>query len=129
VATANIIELNRRIIINSYLYGQDQAGGNTRTLLSTYPVWAKVTNTSGSRLLDQMEITYSRAFEIIKRYEVSRSLNLNDEIIYENAVLSIAAIEKMEEGKRWWQRITAYATGQEVSGEVDVLCSWYQTEW
>jgi head-tail adaptor len=129
MAATNIIELDRRIIINQYLYGQDSAGGNIRTLLATYPVWAKITNTSGSRLLDQMQITYTKAYEIIKRHEVSRPLNLNDEIIYENNILSIAAIEKIEEGKRWWQRITAYATGQQISGEVDILCSWYQTDW
>jgi hypothetical protein len=92
-------------------------------------VWARVKRTSGSRTLDQMQITYNESFEIIKRYEQTRKLLLTDEIIYENALLSIAAIEKIEEGKRWWQRITAYSTGQEVGGIVDILCSWYQTDW
>lgn len=129
MATAQIIELNRRIVINQYMHGQDMAGGNIRTLLSSYPVWAKISQTSGSRILDQLQITYNKAFEIIKRYEMSRSINLNDEIIYENSVLSIGSIEKIEEGKRWWQRITAYSTGKEVSGEIDILCSWYETSW
>jgi hypothetical protein len=124
-----IRELNRRILINQYLYGQDQAGGNTRLLLSTYPAWAKITKTSGSRVLDNMQIIYTEAYEIIKRYERTRALNLNDEILYEGSVLSIAAVEEIEEGSKQWQKITAYSTGKTVSGEVDILCSWYSIQW
>jgi Phage head-tail joining protein. len=124
-------EMNRRIIINSYLFGQDTAGGNTKTLLVTYPAWARVTQTSGSRLLEERQITYQKAYEIIKRHVRQRPVEKdNDEIVYESAILSIANVEVVSEGNKIWEKITAYSTAQlAAGGELDILCEWYATEW
>jgi hypothetical protein len=125
----DISELNRKIIIDEYGFIQDSAGGNEKILIASHPRWAKVTKTSGSRSLDQAQITYSTAFEIYKRFEQKRpELNTN-EIHYGNYVLSIAFIQKVEEGKRWWEKITAYSTEQDTGGEVAILCNWYQIDW
>jgi len=124
-----IKEMNRRITINVYLFGQDQYGGNTKSLVGTYDVSAKVTQQSGSRALDQMQIAYNESYEIIKRYELSRPTKSNNEIVYKNSILSIANIELVEEGNTWWERITAYTTGNNVSESTDIFYNWDQVDW
>lgn len=129
MAYININEMNRRITINVYLFGQNEWGGNTKSLVDTYDVWAKVTQQSGSRSLDQMQIAYNESYEIIKRYEVSRPTKQNSEIIYENSILSIANVEEVQEGNKSWERITAYTTGNNVSESTDIFYNWEQVDW
>ena len=129
MAYININEMNRRITINVYLFGQDNYGGNTKSLIDTYDIWAKVTQQSGSRSLDQMQIAYNESYEIIKRYEVSRPTKQNSEIIYENSILSIANVEEVQEGNKSWERITAYTTGNNVSESTDIFYNWEQVDW
>jgi SPP1 family predicted phage head-tail adaptor len=129
MAYININEMNRRITINVYLFGQDNYGGNTKSLIDTYDVWAKVTQQSGSRTLDQMQIAYNESYEIIKRYELSRPTKKNSEIVYENSILSIANVEEMREGNKSWERITAYTTGNNVSESTDIFYNWEQVDW
>jgi SPP1 family predicted phage head-tail adaptor len=129
MAYININEMNRRITINVYLFGQDNYGGNTKSLIDTYDVWAKVTQQSGSRALDQMQVAYSESYEIIKRYEPNRITEKDNEIIYRNSILSIANIEPVQEGNTWWERITAYTTGNNVSESTDIFYNWEQVDW
>jgi SPP1 family predicted phage head-tail adaptor len=124
-----ISEMNRRITINSYLFGQNEWGGNIKTLVGTREAWAKVTRTSGSRTLDQMQIKYNETFEIIKRYDLSNPTEETNEILYADMVLSIGNIEQVKEGKTWFERIAAYSAGGNVSDSVEIFCNWNKVEW
>ncbi len=129
MAYISINEMNRRITINAYLFGQNEWGGVIKSLVNTYDVWAKVTQQSGSRSLDQMQIAYNQAYEIIKRYQISRPTKQDNEIVYENSILSIGSIEEVREGNKTWERITAYTTGNNVSESTDIFYNWEQVDW
>lgn len=113
-----IAEFNRRILIKKYAFAQDSSGGNIKGLLSSFNIWAKVEPQSVNRSLEQLQITYSEAYKITTRFEDSRALSSNDEIIYEDAVLNIHGIRQDSEGKKKFNVITAYSTGSTVSAVI-----------
>jgi len=110
-----ISELNRRITINTYLFGQNESGAPIKALNTTYQIWAKVEQKSGSRTLDNLGITYNEAYEVTVRYEGSRPLYKTNEIVYEDALLSIQSTNEISEGKKKWIKILAYSNGNNIS--------------
>lgn len=116
-----IATLNRRITINKYLFAQDASGGNLKALTDSYQVWASVEQKSGSRTLDNMQVQYKQAYKVIKRYEASRVLSHDDEIVYEDAILSIGAVIEKEEGRKRFNEIVAYSNGKTVSGSTEII--------
>lgn len=116
-----ISELNRKIVINKYLFGVDNSGGNIKALTDTYDVWASVEQRSGSRTLDNLQIQYKEVYKVVKRYEASRILSPDDEIVYETKILNIGAVIEKEEGRKKFNEITAFSNGKTTSSSSDVI--------
>ncbi len=115
MANQRISELDRRVTIRTFIEGQDEAGGNIKALLSSYNVWAKVENISGSRTLENLQLQYSEAYRVTKRYERTRVVPNNAEVLYENDLLTIGAIRLQNEGDKQFEIITAYTSSSNVS--------------
>lgn len=105
-----ISDLNRRIKVLKYSFGQDHAGGNIKTLLTSFDMWATVEPTNGNRSLDNLQITYLKSYRLTVRDEVSRPLYENDEIVYENNLFSIQSITRQKEGRSNYLKIDVYNT-------------------
>lgn len=103
-----IAAMNRRITIKQYTQAKDDMGGNTKTLATTFIVWASVEQQSGSRSMDELQVQYREVYKIIKRHEVSRPLSQDNEIVYEDKTLSIHRIKQDKEGRVDFDVITAY---------------------
>jgi len=115
-----ISELDRRITIKTYVFGQTESGGVIKALSNSYSVWANVKQKSGSRSLDNNQISYQEVYEIKTRHEASRLKNLTDEIVYEGSILSIHEIKEDSEGKKKYNLIEAYSTGSNISSSTDI---------
>jgi|GEM_PF-5538824 Phage head-tail joining protein. len=107
-----ISEFNRRIIINRYEFARDPAGGNIASPLSSWTIWAKVETSSGSKTLDNAQISYTKAFRIKVRTEKSRPLINTDEIVYLGSNLIIQSIIRENEGRENFLNIEAYTTNE-----------------
>lgn len=125
-----IAELNRKITFNQYGFSQNEYGDNVKALVNTFAIWAKVEPISNSRTLEQLQVTYGEAYKVTTRYEVSRPISSNNEIIYESKVLSIAGIREDTEGSKKYNVITAYSTGKSlVAEDTGTLAIWQVIEW
>lgn len=113
--------LNRKITINKYLFGQDENGGNIKALAETFIVWANVEQRSGSRTLDNLQIQYKEVYKVVKRYEASRILSPDDEIVYETKILNIGAVIEKEEGRKKFNEITAFSNGKTLSSDTGTI--------
>ena len=98
--------LNRPIIINKYVFTQDDSGGNVKTLSDSYTLMADVKPISNSYLLQQMQVKYGEGYTITVRFEPSRLLTPNDEIVYKNGIHKIQSIKNQEEAGRRFVIIT-----------------------
>lgn len=105
-----ISELNRRVTVNKYTFSQNADGGNDKDLDESYELWAKVELLNGNRAFEGLQITFREAYKITTRYEISRRINLDDEIIYEDQKLIIHSIKEDSEGNKKFNIITAYST-------------------
>lgn len=119
----SIAELNRRITVNTYIFGQDESGGNIKALQTSYPLWAKVQQQRNNRDLDNSQIEYKEAYEVTVRYELSRLFATTNEIVYDDRILNIQGIRKVEEGKRKFNVISTYTTGSLISCNDVVMCN------
>lgn len=110
-----INEFRNRIRINKYLFSQNAIGGNEKSLASHYDLWAKKEPMNGSRILSNLEITYSKAFKITTRYERSRPIIPIDEIFdyNDNLTYSIQSVTHIEEGKNSFNVMIAYTNDTE----------------
>jgi SPP1 family predicted phage head-tail adaptor len=118
----SINEFNRRIRVNKYISGQDDSGGNVKSLVEQFDIWAKLENMNGSKYLDNLQITYSKAFKITTRYESTRELISTDEIVYGGLTYSIQSLTQLEEGRKNFNVMIAYTTGTE-SNTGDIITS------
>lgn len=107
----NTSELNSMIRINKFLFGQDEFGGNIKSLTDYFYAWAKLEALSGSRLLDNLQINYTKAFKITTRYEASRPLIPTDEIVYDGFNYVIQSLTLLEEHRKNFNVIVAYTMG------------------
>jgi SPP1 family predicted phage head-tail adaptor len=107
-----ISEFNRRITINRYVFAQDPGGGNIASPLASWMIWAKVETSSGSKTLDNAQVSYTKAFRIKIRTEKSRPLMNTDEIIYLGNNLIIQSITREDEGRENFLNIEAYTTNE-----------------
>lgn len=87
-----IAQLNREITINKFIYGQDDSGGNIKMLDSSYNIMADVQQISNNYVLEQLQIKYGEGYRITLRYEPSRLLTPNDEIVYGGNIHKIQSI-------------------------------------
>lgn len=110
----------RRVTFNKYNYGVDQQGGNIKAISSTYTVWAKVTQTSYERSLNNGQLNNPNTFRITKRHEVSRPVSPDDEIIYDDRPMIINSIEIDNEGRKRFDIIIATKTASTTSATQDI---------
>lgn len=97
-----IAQLNREITINKFVFGQDDAGGNIKILVASFNVMASIEPISNSYILEQQQLKYGEGYRITVRYEPSRLLTPNDEIIYNFQIHKIQSItNQLEALKRF----------------------------
>lgn len=144
MATTSIAKLNRPVTVKKYVFGQDDAGGNIKALTSSYDMLADVEMISNTYYLEQLQLKYGEAYRIKLRYEPSRILTPNDEIIYANNIHKIQGIRNDNEAAKRFVIITTsignsqsntqtvttqkeyhyVATGGETDFQDDTLKSW-----
>jgi hypothetical protein len=97
---------------------QDDEGGNIKVLVSSYSLLAAIRMTSNTYVLEQLQMKYGEVFQVITRYEPSRTLTNNDEIVYGNQIFKIQSIALQDEAARRFNTITAsVANSSANSGE------------
>lgn len=109
-----IAQLNREITINKFIYGQDDSGGNIKMLDSSYNIMADVQQISNNYVLEQLQIKYGEGYRITLRYEPSRLLTQNDEIVYGGNIHKIQAIRTQEEALKRFVIVNT-STGNSIS--------------
>lgn len=95
-----ISNLNRPVTINKYIYGQDDSGGNIKMLDESYSLMADVQPINNNYVLEQLQIKYGEGYRITLRYEPSRLLNPNDEILYGGYIHKIQSVRIQEEAAK-----------------------------
>ncbi len=124
-----ISEFNRRVTVRKYSFAQDDAGGNIKTLASSYPIWAKVEPTAGNKTLDNEQVAYTKTFKVKVRWEQSRILDHTDEFLYNDNLLIIQSITKEAEGRTNFLNIDTYTTNEKMIVETFVAeWGWRQTK-
>ncbi len=118
-----ISELNRRITVNTFVFGADSSGGNIKALLTSYDLWAKIEQKRNNRELDNLQVAYKEAYDVTVRNELSRPFSDTNEIVYEERILSIQGIRRIEEGARRFNLISTYTTGSLISDNEIVMCN------
>lgn len=109
-----INEFRDRIRIDKYAFAQDSNGGNVKSIIEQYYLWAKVENMIGSRILSNLQITYSKAFKVTTRYEVNRPLFPIDEIgLDDGLTYTIQSVTQLEQGRRNFNVMIAYTNDSE----------------
>lgn len=112
---------NCRITIKKYIYGVDEFGGPIKQAVLIYAVWAEVRNLSGSRSIDNLQLTYDKTWRITKRHEVSRELQPDDEIVYDGNTLTIQEVHPDNEGRQAYDIITARSAPNTQSSEQPIV--------
>lgn len=106
-----IDELNTKVTIKHYTTTQDNSTGKTNSsLTASREKWAKVEQLNGSKVLDNAAVSYKEAFKITIRYEVSRPTLTNYHVNYKNKEMIIHSVVAQQEGKQWFEIITAFTT-------------------
>jgi head-tail adaptor len=119
-----ISDLNRKITVHKYTFGQDQAGGNTKTLLTSYEMWAKVEENSENRALDNLQVSYLSSWRVTLRHEATRPLYENDEIMYDSNLFSIHSITRKNEGRVNYLEVNVHSTETVTAGMITVSIGW-----
>ena len=107
---ATIGNMRSRVTILQYTQSQDSAGGNIKTLANVFSMWANVRQTGGNKSLDNLQISYSKTFEIKTRYEPAMLIKDSDEILLNTGKLLIQRVSVEDEGRACWLVINAYTT-------------------
>lgn len=116
-----IANLNRPITINKFVFGQDDRGGNIKLLVSSYALMANVEMISNSYVLESLQLKYGEGYRITVRFEPSRILTPNDEIVYNGNIHKIQSIRNQDEaGKRFVIVSTATGNTQSNAGDGSV---------
>jgi hypothetical protein len=106
-----ISELNTRITIKDYTTTQDNVTHKpVTTLTASWQKSAKVTQTNGSRVLDNAAISYKESYEIFVRYETTRPTLSKYHIAFNNKELVIHSSLPQKIGNISWEQITAFTT-------------------
>lgn len=101
-----IAQLNREVTINKYVFGQDDAGGNIKILVLSYSLMADIQQMNNNYILEQLQIKYGEGYRVTTRYEPSRLLTPNDEIVYAGRTHKIQGIRMQEEAMKRFNIIT-----------------------
>ncbi len=100
--------MNQRVTFNVYTLTSD-AGGQTRTLASTFTDWVNITQANSSRRLEQAGIVFSVGYKITKRHYNSQPIDpALTEIVYNGIVLSIQDVSPLNEGRQFYDEILCY---------------------
>lgn len=91
--------MNEQVIITTYTATKDAGAGVTETAASSYTTWAKVENRTGSTAINagQRQINYD--YKITVRYYSERPITTAQTATYQNQVLSINGIKRLNEGR------------------------------
>lgn len=109
-----IAQLNRPITVNKYLFAQDDGGGNVKILTLTYELLADIQPISNYYTLEQLQIKYGEGYRITVRYEPSRLLTTNDEIVYAGYTHKVQGVRTQEEAMKRFMILTT-AIGNSIS--------------
>lgn len=116
-----IASLNQPITINKFVFAQDDSGGNVKMLVSSYSLMANVEMIGNSYVLESLQLKYGEGYSVIVRFEPSRILTPNDEIVYAGSIHKIQSIRNQDEaGKRFVIINTATGNTQSNTGEGSV---------
>lgn len=126
----NTGKLNSLVTVNKYTFTQDASGGNEKALIDTYDLWSQLEPLNGSRILDNLGLTYTKAYKMTSRYELSRPMFNTNEVVYDGFVYVIQSVTQLEEGRRNFNVSIIYTTGTAASEEEPVgTCAWEEIEW
>jgi SPP1 family predicted phage head-tail adaptor len=91
-------ELNRKITLKSWTNTQDDAGGNIKTLSSSFSVWAKVEDRQGERTFSGGQEQFSYDYKITMRFRPVISQRMT--ITYDSKNLIIRSLSIKSEGNK-----------------------------
>jgi hypothetical protein len=106
-------EMNIQVTFKPYTLVAVLNGGTDKTPETPYSEWVKVEQISGSRRLENAQITFAKAFKITKRHFESRPIEPDlVEIDYNDLSLSVADVKAIKDGRNWYDEILCYSSNK-----------------
>lgn len=92
-------QFNRRILVKDYATGAiNEYGSVVSTEVTSWLMWAKVEQRSGSAMLAHGQQVWTYDTKITVRYQASRKIQSNMSVIYEGAKYKINNVAVEKEG-------------------------------
>lgn len=92
-------EMRNRITVKRYSYTQDDGGGTSAVLASSFSLWAKVDDRTGSAQVIEGRNAWAYNYKIEVRYDKLNPVLQGDVIEYDSKQIKILYIQKNQEGK------------------------------
>lgn len=106
-------EMNIVVTFTPYSLTAVVNGGTDKIAETPYDEWVKVEQISGSRRLENAQITFAKAFRVTKRHYDSRPIEPDlTEIVYNDLLLSVHDVKAINEGRNWYDEILCYSSNK-----------------
>ena len=101
MSCCQIGKMRHRVVVQSFIETQDDAGQPIKTYSDLDTVWAKVTPLTGKERVEAAQVRAEVTHSVMIRYRAGLKPKMR--LVYDGQILEIAAVINLREEDRWMQ--------------------------